>query len=97
MIKRYPDNFIERTIYHIRRIIPIRVREYIYDNVDKGSDKPTMHHVYHWTMKPDEYFNGRTQYELYDVHHHRHLLVLTYNIGVAVSSALLEIPYDDDY
>ena len=87
MLKLYPDDFIERTVYHIRRILPLRVKEYIYFHNGNDLSKPTCVHIYHWTTKPDDYFNGNVSTEIYDINGMRHFIRLSYNVSVAIATS----------
>ena len=94
MLKLYPDDFIERTVYHLRRILPLRAREYVYIHNVGDLTKPVCFHIYHWPSKPDEYFDGHSRTELYDVKGLRHSIHLSYNINAALASTNTNVEYE---
>lgn len=86
MLKLYPNDFIERTVYHLRRCLPLRAKEYLYIHNVGDLSKPICFHTYHWATLPDDYFDGNTRTELYDINGLRHVIHFSYNVNVALAT-----------
>lgn len=95
MLTIYPNDFIERAIYRMRRLLPLRVYDYVPTYGSRRVQRQIHYCIYHWTSLPDCYFDGNCQTELYDKEGRLHLITIYYNIGAAIASTLTPTDYSD--